>query len=115
MQISDQSQRFIWDSRRNDFCFDEECPWARCGLPDPRRETPLARRLLLGFCFFSACLAMSLAVLTIHGWMGLLVHGIALSGATGLLQRAAIQPRLSLEPLDSPQGDGVCASANERI
>ena len=58
---------------------------------------------------------MPLAVLTIHGWAGLLVQAIALSGAAGLLQRASARTRLQVEQLDSIEADGVGASVSEWI
>jgi hypothetical protein len=102
------------DSRQDDLRLEEEGPWSRCGLPDPQEVNPLSKRLLHGFFFLSAWVAMPLAVLTIHGWAGLIVHGLALSGAAGLLQKATIQTRVKLERLESIEGDGVCASASER-
>lgn len=85
------SRRMISDLRRDDRCRDEENPWSRCGLPDPQRADHLSKRLLHAVFFLSAWVAMPLAVLTIHGWVGLIVHGFALSGAAGLLQRTTIQ------------------------
>jgi hypothetical protein len=58
---------------------------------------------------------MTLAVLTIHGWAGLLVQAVALSGAAGLLRTTGNQTRLQLEQLDSIEADGGSASVSEWI
>jgi hypothetical protein len=119
MQISTPSRWLNLDSQQRDFSlnysFDEVSPWNRCGLPEPEPANPPSSRLSQGAFFVSAWLVMPLAVLTCHGWVGLLVHALALSGATGLLQTATIQTRTRLQHVVGLEGDGVCASVTERI
>jgi hypothetical protein len=115
MKISNQPRWPNSDSRQGDFFLDEESPCNRCGLSEPQESSLLSTRLLHGIFFVSAWLAMPFAVLTCHGWVGLLVHGLALSGAAGLLQRATIQTRKQFQRVAGPEGDGVCASVIERI
>jgi hypothetical protein len=93
---------------------EEESAWERFGLAGKQNGSPLFRRFLNGMFFVSAWLAMPLAVLTCHGWLGLLVHGMALSGAAGLLQKATIQTRMGLQRLHSLEGEAACASVRER-
>jgi hypothetical protein len=50
------------------------------------------RRLL--HCFYGACLwfSLPLAVLNSNGWLGLLSHGLAITGATTLLEAPFSKP-----------------------
>jgi hypothetical protein len=102
-------------SRDENSFSEDESAWNRFGMTPTQRSNSLSRRLLQGLCLTSAWLAMPLAVLTIHGWLGLLVHGLALSGAAGLLQKATIQARLGWQRLDSVEGDGACASMSKKL
>jgi hypothetical protein len=97
------------ESGRGDGSLEEESPWNRIGLSQAQSENQGFRRLLHGLFFVSAWLAMPMAVLTCHGWVGLLVHGLALSGAAGLLQKVTLQTRmgLRLHRMEGLDGDGV--------
>jgi hypothetical protein len=116
--IDDRSREQVWNSGGG-LSFDDECPWVRCGLPDPLQACNSASRLLHGFFYVASWMVMPLAVLTVHGWVGLLVHGLALSGAAGLLQRAVMQKRFQASPqlagLRSREGDDVGASESKRF
>jgi len=51
-------------------------------------QSPLAHRLTRRFYGISLGLALPVAVFTSNGFLGLLVHAIALSGATSLLEQS---------------------------
>jgi hypothetical protein len=44
-------------------------------------------RVIRGFYAVSLGLAMPLAVFTCNGWLGLVAHGIALTGAASVLEK----------------------------
>jgi hypothetical protein len=95
---------------------DDDSPWMRCGLSmphDSQDELSLLKltRWKRNALMAGAWLTMPLAVFTIHGWVGLLVHGLALSGAAGLLQRETIRTRIRMR---ADEAEGGCASVKEK-
>jgi hypothetical protein len=47
----------------------------------------MTERMVHGFYAVSLGLAMPLAVFTCNGWLGLVAHGIALTGAASVLEK----------------------------
>lgn len=66
--------------------------------PESARESGRWRasiRRRMSVCFYGLCfgIALPLAAFTANGLLGLIVHGIALSGAASFLEKPAPHPR----------------------
>jgi Protein of unknown function (DUF1360) len=70
-----------------------------------RIGTGATGRLMDCFYCLSLWIALPMAVFTCNGWLGLLVHGLALSGAASLLERTTSRAASELPRLGISEGD----------
>jgi hypothetical protein len=93
---------------------EEDGPWDVIARLRGRLGSGMLGRLIDCFYCVSLWVALPLAVFTSNGWMGLIVHWLALSGAASLLERSTTRP-ISVPERDLPRvesvgGDTQCAA-----
>ena len=95
---------------------EEDGPWDAIAKLRARLGASILGRLMDCFYCLSLWVSLPLAVWLGHGWLGIFIHWLALSGAACLLQRMTDVPESNVPRVETMEGDPLCAVArNEAL
>ena len=93
--------------------------WYLAGHLPPELESKLwartLRRIAAYFCYASLWAALPVAVFTVNGWLGLVVHGLALSGVIFPLRQAACSGCTEVSAIEIREGKGSCPAVKSSV
>lgn len=81
---------------------------------DRKTAARIPYRITNSLCCAGIWIALPLAVFTCNGWLGLLAHGLALSGAVSLLERAATRIGHDSARFELCKGEAACAAVKSQ-
>jgi hypothetical protein len=76
-----------------------------------RLDASIPGRLMHCFYCMSLWIALPLAVLTSNGWLGIVVHWLALWGAACLLEKSTAKPGPEFQRVEILEGNALCVAA----
>lgn len=90
---------------------EEDGPWDMIARLRARFRSSVLGRFIDCFYCVSLWIALPLAVFTCSGWLGLMVHWLALSSAASLLEKTTSRPSQDFPGIEPLEGDAICAVA----